>query len=204
MANELLIRQQFFDDLAVDWDRRFLSSKLNVFLENFVPSFGLEQNQRVLDVGTGTGILIPHLLREVGSEGQVIAIDYSWNMIKACRSKHEHLLNVGFCVSSAEQIACVDNVFDAVICFGVFPHLENRLRALVEINHVLKKGGRLIIAHALSNQEIQMHHKKSSSVVSKDILPDRIEMRNILKQSGFSEIVIVDEPGCYFCLSYKS
>jgi len=203
VVNELLIRQQFFDDLAFDWDSRFLNSKLDAFLENFVPFFGLKQGQRVLDVGTGTGILIPHLLREVGSKGEVIAVDYSWNMIKACKSKNESLFNIGFCISSIEQIACIDNVFDAVICFGVFPHLENRLKGLFEINRIVKKGGHLIISHALSSQELRIHHKKASSIVTEDFLPNSTEMRNILKKTGFSEITILDKPGCYFCLAHK-
>lgn len=201
---EMTSRQSFFNKLAKKWDNRFHTQELKKFLEKLVPMFGLREEQKILDVGTGTGILIPYLSKAVGSKGQITAIDYAKEMIKICKSKYGHLPNVSFSVNNIEDIDYFFDSFDSVICFGVFPHLENPEKALIQINRVLKKGGSLIISHALSSEEIKAHHHSSSSVVAKDTLPKEIEMRKILKQTGFFTTKITDEPGCYLCLSFKS
>ncbi len=197
-------KQLFFNELAEKWDNRFETQKLENFLEELVPTFGLKEGQRILDVGTGTGILLPYLLHEVGSKGHIIALDYAKKMIKVCKSKYKHFSNIDFFVTKIEEIKFSSNSFDAVICFAVFPHLENKVRALNQINRILKKDGRLIIAHALSSEEIRAHHKDCSSVVAQDILPTKNKMNKLLKQTGFHRISITDLPGCYFCLSFKS
>ena len=58
-----MTRKAYFNGAAKDWDERFYTPELAIFLENLVPNFGLETGQDVLDVGTGTGILIPFLLQ---------------------------------------------------------------------------------------------------------------------------------------------
>jgi len=197
-------RQLFFNELAETWERRFHTEDLMDFLETLVPMFGFRKGEKILDVGTGTGILIPFLLREVGPCGHIVAIDFAEKMIKECRSKYDDFSNVSFMVQKIEQIDYASKSFDAVICFGVFPHLESRVDALRQINRVLKPEGRLIIAHALSSQEIKEHHQNSLSVVSQDTLPKSSEMRRLLKKMGFFRITITDKPGCYLCLSSKS
>jgi demethylmenaquinone methyltransferase/2-methoxy-6-polyprenyl-1,4-benzoquinol methylase len=201
---EMMQKRLFFNELADNWDNRFETQELKSFLQEFVPMFGLKKGQRILDVGTGTGILIPYLQQEVGSKGHITAIDYAEKMIKVCKSKYKQVSNIDFLVNKIEEIVFSSNSFDAVICFGVFPHLENKLRALNQINRILKKDGRLIIAHALSSKEILAHHKNSSPVVAQDTLPKKTEMRKLLKQTGFFRISITDVPGCHFCLSFKS
>jgi len=196
-------RQLFFNELAETWEKRFHTKDLMDFLEKLVPLFGFRNGQKILDVGTGTGILIPFLLHEVGPCGHIVAIDFAEKMIKECRSKHD-FSNVSFAVRNIEQIDYPSESFDAVVCFGVFPHLEHRAEALRQIKRVLKPEGRLIIAHALSGEEIKAHHQKSSSVVSQDTLPKSSEMRRLLKKMGFFRITITDKPGCYLCLSSKS
>jgi ubiquinone/menaquinone biosynthesis C-methylase UbiE len=197
-------RKTYFNKAANNWDKRFQTPKLSSFLEKLVPQFGLEQGQNVLDVGTGTGILIPYLIRAVGSDGSVTAVDYSEKMIQVCKTKHSHLKNLSIKLGNIEETAFPPESFDAVICFGVFPHLENKEKALRNINRTLRSGGKLVIAHALSSEELKAHHNKASSTVMHDLLPEEAEMKKLLEQTGFAEISIKDEPGCYLCIAHKS
>jgi ubiquinone/menaquinone biosynthesis C-methylase UbiE len=195
-------RQEFFNNIALSWDERFQTKELNDFLRQLVPTFQLKRGQRVLDVGTGTGILIPFLLEAVGSTGQVTAIDFAEKMVEVCKIKYANLPNVTVLVQQVEKLNFPSGTFDTVTCFGLFPHLENKKEALNQINRVLKPGGKLIIAHALSSKEIKAHHH-NSSVVAHDMLPDELEMKRLLNQAGFTEIQITDKPGSYVCLSTK-
>ena len=196
----MMNRQEFFNNAADTWDKRFASKELTPFLSKLVPTFNLQHGQRVLDVGTGTGILIPFLLKAVGPTGQVTAVDYAEKMVEICNAKYAGVSNVSVAVQRVEKLDFPSESFDAVTCFGLFPHLENKKVALAQLNRVLKPGGKLIIAHALSSSEIKAHHR-NEAVVAHDALPDRTEMNWLLKQAGFTGIRITDEPGCYVCLS---
>jgi ubiquinone/menaquinone biosynthesis C-methylase UbiE len=197
-------RLAFFNKVADTWDKRFQTQELTKFLEQLVPAFGLAPKQKVLDVGAGTGILIPFLLQAVGPAGQIEAIDYAEKMATICRSKYAHIPNVRVTIQEAEKLDFPSQTFDAVICFGSFPHIENKEEALRQMNRVLKPGRKLIIAHALSSEEIETHHHKSAAPVAHDVLPDRTAMKQMLKQAGFTETNIIDKPGCYLCSSNKA
>ena len=197
-------RQEFFNIAAVTWDKRFQTQELLTFLEQLVPTFHLKLGQRILDVGTGTGILIPFLLKSIGPTGHVTAIDYSEKMVEICKAKYARLPNISIMIQQFENLQFSSESFDAITCFGLFPHLENKKEALSQMNRALKPGGRLIIAHALSSMEIKSRHHNASSVVALDVLPEEASMRQLLRQAGFVRIRIVDKPGCYLCLSNKS
>ena len=196
-------RKEFFNKAAETWDERFCTPSLSSFLERLVPQFGLETGQKVLDVGTGTGVLIPFLIKEVGPSGSVTAIDFSEKMVQKCKTKHEHLENVSVEVGDIEKGSFFPEAFDAVVCFGVFPHLENKKKVLQNINSTLKSGGTLVIAHSLSSEEIRAHHKNAAASVCQDFLPVVTEMKSLLQNAGFSGISINDEPGCYLCIAHK-
>ncbi|MEM2144654.1 MAG: class I SAM-dependent methyltransferase [Candidatus Jordarchaeaceae archaeon] len=196
-------RKMYFDMVAESWDQRFNTPKLVSFLEELVPKFGLKPGFKVLDVGTGTGLLIPFLLKAIGPSGKVIAIDFSERMVQICKAKYSHLKNVTIELCDVEEKNLQPEFFDAVTCFGVVPHLEKKEKALRNINRSLKHGGIFIISHALSSKEIKAHHNKAPLFISNDLLPEETEMRCLLNHAGFTEIYIKDEPGCYLCVSRK-
>ncbi len=196
--------KDYFDNAANTWDKKFHTPELSAFLEKRVPQFGLKAGQTVLDVGTGTGVLIPYLIQAVGPDGSVTAIDYSEKMVQICKTKYSHLKNVSIKVGNIEEDAFPAESFDAVVCFGMFPHLENKEKVLRNINYTLKPCGKLVIAHALSNEELKAHHKKVSEHVAHSVLPEKTEMTKLLEQTGFTRISIKDEPGCYRCIAHKA
>jgi len=196
-------RKAYFNEVAKAWDERFCTPDLVSFLEKLVPMFFLKPGQNVLDIGTGTGVLIPYLIQAVGQSGSVTAIDYSEKMVQICRGKHSHLKNVVVKLQDIEEDDLPPESFDAVTCFGLFPHLDKRERALRTMNRALRPGGILIIAHALSSEEIKEHHNSSSPSVANDILPEEADMIKLLRRTGFTKIRIKNEPGCYLCMSTK-
>ena len=142
-------RKTYFNEVAETWDKRHCSPQLASFLGKLVSQFGLKSGQNVLDVGTGTGVLIPHLIQAIGPSGSVTAIDYAEKMVRICRSKYSHIKNVTIQLQNVEELDIPTESFDAITCFGLFPHLENKPKALSNMYLVLKPGGKLIIGHAL-------------------------------------------------------
>jgi ubiquinone/menaquinone biosynthesis C-methylase UbiE len=196
-------RKSYFNKAAETWDERFVTREVAEFLEELVPSFHLQPGDTVLDVGTGTGILLPFLLQAIGPEGSITAVDYAENMIQICRSKYAHLSHVTIELQDVEDLDLPAASFDAVICFGLFPHIDDKVKTLENLYRVLKSGGRLIIAHAFSSDEIKARHHNASSVVASDVLPEESAMRRLLQRAGFAEISINDKSGQYLCLSTK-
>jgi cyclopropane fatty-acyl-phospholipid synthase-like methyltransferase len=196
-------RKAYFFQAAETWDQKYCTPELEAFLEKLLPNFGLKPGQTVLDAGTGTGVLIPFLLTAIGSTGSITAIDYSENMIQKFRSKFANCQNVRIELQDVEELDLPPESFDAAICFGLFPHLERKAQALMNLNRVLKRRGRLVIAHALSSAEIKAHHK-GAVPVAQDHLPEETEMKHMLRQAGFSNIHIKDEPALYLCLATKN
>jgi ubiquinone/menaquinone biosynthesis C-methylase UbiE len=198
-----LARKAYFNEAAKDWNERFYTPELATFLGRIVFNFGLEPGQDILDVGTGTGMLIPFLLQAIGPSGSITAIDYAEKMVELCRLKYSHLKNFTIKLQNVEELNLRLESFDAATCFGLFPHLENKEKALYHMHRVLKPGGKLIIAHALGSDEIKAHHSNVSPTVAGDVLPEKAEVKRLLKSVGFAEPRIKDEPGCYLCLSTK-
>jgi ubiquinone/menaquinone biosynthesis C-methylase UbiE len=196
-------RIAYFNEAASTWDEKYGTPELASFLDELVPKFGLEPGENVLDAGTGTGVLIPYLVEAVGPSGSIMAIDYAEQMVDICKSKYSNLENVKIDLQDVEKLTLPPDTFDAATCFGLFPHIENKEKALTQINRVLKNGGKLIIAHALSSAEIKAHHKNTSLAVSQDMLPEEEDMMRLLNHAGFFNVNIRDKPGRYLCTSKK-
>ena len=196
-------RKAFFNQVADKWDEKFCTPELKDFLIKLVAKFNLRRGQRILDVGTGTGILIPYLARAVGSTGTIIAVDFAEKMVEICNEKISNFSNVKVELQDVEELNFAPKWFDAITCFGLFPHIKNKEKALGEMNRVLKQGGKLIIAHALSSDQIRKHHRNYPIAISNDILPEEDKIRQMLNQAGFSNTYIKDEPGCFLCMTTR-
>ncbi len=203
ISEQPIDRRTFFNEVAGRWDSNHGNSVKPEFLEMLIARLSLEQGQRVLDVGTGTGILIPFLAKAVGDLGMVVAVDFSEKMVEAAKQKFSALPNVRIELKNAEELDYLDCYFNAVMCFGVFPHIQNKEKALEGIHRLLKPKGKLLIAHALGRKELNCMHRKETPFLAKDILPTERQMVKLLKNYGFEVAYIEDQPEHYLCFSTK-
>jgi ubiquinone/menaquinone biosynthesis C-methylase UbiE len=195
-------KQEFFNRMAEGWDERFYTHEMRERLPQLVSLFQLQRGAKILDVGAGTGGIIPYLLEAIGPEGSLWAVDFAEEMVKIGRKKFQKESRVIFELAPVEDLPYKDGFFDQIVCFGAFPHFEDKGKALEEMNRVLKSQGTLIIAHALSSVALRSHHQNCAPV-SKDFLPDETEMKSLLERAGFQLNRLIDQPKCYLCEGVK-
>ena len=154
-------RRQFFDEVAVEWDAS-KTEETHTRLREIVAGLGIESESTVLDVGAGTGVLAPLLLEATDGEGQVVALDFSGEMLRRAQAKGHP---VAYVQGDAQRLPFLAETFDWVICSAVFPHFPDKRRALSEASRVLREGGRLVICHTASRQTInEFHHHLQNSI----------------------------------------
>jgi ubiquinone/menaquinone biosynthesis C-methylase UbiE len=195
-------KKTFFNQMAATWDQHFYTPGLKQHLEALVPLFHLHPGSKVLDVGAGTGGIIPFLLQAIGPEGLIWSVDFADKMVEIGAKKFEDEPRVRFYLVAVEALPFPDELFHHIVCFGALPHFADKHLALKEMHRVLQGDGTLIIAHALSSQEIKRHHI-GAGPVSHDFLPEETEMRSLLESTGFCVLQLIDRPKCYLCEARK-
>jgi len=174
--------ERFFDDLAERWDT--IARHDPSVLEELLTSVALQAGERVLDVGTGTGILIPWILRAVGESGTLVACDLSSRMLEKARLKHPSGV-VRFVHSSVEGLARTEkDPFDAILCYSVLPHFADPIRTLTLLASCLARGGRLAVFHSQSREAINALHRETGGPVCRDHLPPAKEIATHLVSLG--------------------
>jgi ubiquinone/menaquinone biosynthesis C-methylase UbiE len=191
--------RQFFDEAAAEWDALEVE-ETHTRLREIVAGLDIEPGNTVLDVGSGTGVLVPLLLGATDGEGQIVALDFSGEMLRCAQAKG-HL--VAYVQGDAQRLPFPAETFDWVICNAVFPHFPDKQRALAETSRVLREGGRLVICHTASRQAINEFHRSVGGVVAHDTIPSEKVMQRMLREAGLGEVRVWDEPDRYLALGRR-
>jgi len=189
-----VIIRAHFNQKAVNWDETS-SERDTAKLERMAKRLDIKPGSTVLDVGTGTGVFIPFLLREIGKSGRIIALDFAEKMLRRARAKG-FTGNIDYLCADVTNIPLRNEIFDIIVCYSSFPHFPDKLRALTEMKRVIKRGGRLLICHTSSRASINEIHRQIPAV-GNDIIPDKNEMQEMLSIAGFVDIEVENDSESY-------
>ena len=194
--------QKYFDQLAPTWDQELTGERLKC-LGDIVKELGIEPGYHVLDIGSGTGVLLPFLIAELGDEGKIVALDFSAEMLCQAQAKNFQPI-VGFAQADVLAIPLADNSVDLAICNSVFPHFDDKVKALKEIARVLRNNGRLVICHTMSRAMVNQLHQSIGGVVANALLPDEFQLKEIIRQAGLKVTHFEDSPERYLVIAEKN
>ncbi len=135
------------------WSVDFLENaltfgKLNQILETVIKAADLSPGDRMLDVGCGSGRLLIEASRRF-PECRFHGVDATPGMIDRARTAAaEQNSPVTFNTGLVQTLPFDDASLDAVVSSFLIHHLPDEIAddAFVEMNRVLKPGGRLVIA----------------------------------------------------------
>ena len=155
----------FFDRLAPDWDAEMIRS--DEIIAAILDKAEVSAGKDVLDVATGTGVLIgDYLARGVAS---VTGIDISPNMARIAQGKYPQE-TVKILCGDVERTD-FDRLFDCIVVYNAFPHFPDPARLIAHLASLLKPGGTLTVAHGMSREKIDAHHHGAASRVSNGLMP---------------------------------
>jgi ABC-type Mn2+/Zn2+ transport system permease subunit/ubiquinone/menaquinone biosynthesis C-methylase UbiE len=193
--------RDFFNDRAKNWDEEVYHDSEK--LEKILKALDLSKGETILDVGTGTGVMIPLLYGKVGANGKILAIDISENMITKASEKYaKKYPNVEFRMEDINKIE-EKHRFDTILCYSCFPHFLNQKQTVKNMVGLLKKGGKLMVSHSQSRAEINSLHKNVDGIVSEDRLPSMRKLKKILRLAGLKISKSLDNSKMFYVIGKK-
>lgn len=176
--------QQFFDRHALQWDdlRRSLLPVPD-YLDRLVRN--VPAGVPVLEVGIGTGALLP----ELAAAGRtVIGVDHSPAMLEEARRRLETagLDNVELRLGEMTHLPLPDKSVGCVVANMVLHHAADPPAVLREMGRVLEPGGALLIAD-LARHERELARER---LADQWLGFEEDELRDWLAAAGFENIVI--------------
>ena len=155
---------EFFDRLAPGWDAEMIRNDRVIGI--ILDKAGVGAGKDILDVATGTGVLIPDYLAR--GAASVTGIDISPKMAEIARSKFPQEEVTILCGDVEETD--FGRLFDCVMVYNAFPHFPRPERLIARLAALLRPGGTLTVAHGMSREKIDAHHRGSASRVSNGLM----------------------------------
>lgn len=129
------------------YERYLVPAMFAPWAERLIDEVDLESDDRVLDVGCGTGIVARRVADRVGGAGTVVGLDINEKMLEVAETTAaESRLEVEWRHGDATDLPFSDGTFDVVLCQQALQFVTEPPTAFQEMHRVLSPGGRIAVS----------------------------------------------------------
>ncbi len=160
-------------------------------LERIVRSAGIDASDSVLDIGTGTGILVP-LIQEY-SPAHIYANDLSEAMLEFLRGNYPSVITEH---GDVADLALTDASIGVAFINACYPNIIDKHKTFTTLQRMVRPGGCLIISHPLGKSFVEIL-KKNVPFPLDDFPAEESEARELFAPYGFRVSLFLDEKELY-------
>ena len=196
--------QAFFDGLADRWDTTTCPQHAER-LGALMMRLAIPPHARILDVGSGTGVLLPFLVPNEWEDRFVVPIDLSINMLRRAATRFAQSNRAVTCVQA--DAACLpfgEAIFDWVLCNSVFPHFEDQATCVLQLARTLTRGGRLVVCHSQSRETINAFHHSHGGLIGGHELPEKAPMLQLMTKANLTVTLYENCEDHYLLVAVKN
>ena len=129
------------------YEQYLVPSIFTPWAERLIEHTNLQDGDRVLDVGCGTGIVARRAAAHVGEQGTVVGVDINEGMLKVAKTAAADLTpRIEWRQEDATTLSFPDEAFDVIFCQQALQFIERPAVALREIRRVLAPNGRIAVS----------------------------------------------------------
>jgi ubiquinone/menaquinone biosynthesis C-methylase UbiE len=186
----------FTGSLPEIYERFLVAPLFRPFAQELLARAGLAQDDRLLDVACGTGVVARLARDTVGDRGRVVGVDASPGMLAMAKSVAPAIdWRQG---DAAHLPVASDETFDIVSCHQGLQFFPDKPAAAREMHRVLAPGGRVALGTWLGVEEIPLirdldrvaQRHVGPYVDSRHSFGDADAIRRLLADAGFRAIQV--------------
>lgn len=116
--------------------------------QTVVDEAAIRPGERVLDIGTGSGIVAIEAAKRMNANGRIVGVDLSRQMLTQAALHARDTPGrdrIALTETDAEHLPFANATFDCVVSLFALLHFPNPSQALSEMRRVLKPNGRLVL-----------------------------------------------------------
>jgi ubiquinone/menaquinone biosynthesis C-methylase UbiE len=163
-------------------------------LERIAASGEVTEGDVVLDVGSGTGVMVPRI-REYRPTC-IYACDLSEAMLGQLAKNYPYAETI---LSDVRDLSLPDASLDVVFVNACYPNIVDKARTFSNLGRMIRSGGRLVISHPLGKAFID--RIREGTPFPLDDFPERADAETLLRPFGFVVKRFVDEPELYLLVA---